>query len=223
MLLSFVDLMRLSASCLLKGDSMTTLTDVSAYNSGDLFQPAPQHSNSELIACVGENGGPYDFDAFALGYFESARRLWESVTQEVANVDVIVYPLAFLYRQGIELANKHLIFFLSSIYSNCSKPKLNHGLVENWKLLRPFLERLREEVASMELSVERLDGIERLLIDFDSIDSGSLVFRYPTNKAGAAFLQNHSTIDLEVLTANLDAAANWFEDVMNGTREHFLN
>ncbi|MFM9966046.1 MAG: hypothetical protein ACKV2Q_33110 [Planctomycetaceae bacterium] len=202
---------------------MSTLNDISFYQSGDLFQPAPQHSLNELIACVGINGGPYGFDAYALGYFESARRLWESIAEDTACVDVVGYPFTFLYRQGLELASKHLIFVLSSIYASGDKPKLNHELVGNWKLLRPYLERLHQEEAYQELIPQRLDAIERLLIDFESIDSGSLVFRYPTTKAGVAFLQNHSTVDLVILNDNLEAASNWFEDIMNSTREHFLN
>ena len=79
---------------------MTTQNDVSFYEEGDLFRRVPSQEYHELMACVGTNGGPYGFDDYAIGYFEAARLIWNSIEGGEATVDVAVYPLTFLYRQG---------------------------------------------------------------------------------------------------------------------------
>lgn len=47
--------------------AMTRENDVSLYKEGDLFPHVPSHKYHDLMACVGQNGGPYGFDAYAIG------------------------------------------------------------------------------------------------------------------------------------------------------------
>jgi hypothetical protein len=174
------------------------------------------------LACVGENGGPYGFDAYALGYFEAARRVWESIKASEVPIDVTVYPLAYLYRQGIELSIKHLCYYLSAAYSSGNTPELTHGLSENWHRLRRLLEEHAEQNNYGELQSDQLDAIGRLLSDFEKMDADSFVFRYPASKKGDLYLQNQSRIDLVQMNRILEAASHWFEDVMEGVREDLI-
>ena len=201
---------------------MTTQNDVSFYEEGDLFRRVPSQEYHELMACIGTNGGPYGFDDYAIGYFEAARLIWKSIEGGEATVDVAVYPLTFLYRQGIELSVKHLTFFLSSVYSTGEPPKLTHGLSDNWQTVRPLIEQHSVENNYGELQPSQLDGVERVINDFEKMDAGSFVFRYPTSKKGDLFLQDQSRIDLVAMNRVLEAVSHWFVDVMEGVREDLI-
>lgn len=81
---------------------MTDSTDIAVYKSGSLFAEPDEDSSTDLIACIGTNGGPYDYDDFAIGYFELARNTGNSLAETTMPIDVLFYPLTFTYRQGFE-------------------------------------------------------------------------------------------------------------------------
>lgn len=75
------------------------------YKHNDLFRPG---DDWQLNAFVGRNGGPYELDDYADGYFLSGRRLVDSLLENPTFLDVIIYPLVFTYRHAIELVLKYL-------------------------------------------------------------------------------------------------------------------
>ncbi len=194
---------------------------MSEYKAGFLFATPPSHQYDEQMACVGTNGGPYGFDDFAFGYFDAARRLRASIDEDSSLIDVLLYPLAFLYRQGLELSIKHLIYFLSPCYGGAA-PKLTHGLVDNWKTARQLLERHAVDNPYGELDPAQLDGVELLVNDFEGFDSDSLVFRYPADKAGGIYITGFSRIDVAQLNNLMTVAVDWFDSVLVGTREDMI-
>jgi hypothetical protein len=197
---------------------MNAPMDLRSYVSGSLFAAPNNYGN--LIAAVDPNGGPYGFDDFALGYFDAARRIHNSLNTETA-IDVLVYPIAFNCRQGIELAIKHLILYLSKVYSSGTKPDLNHGLINNWKILRPLLEKHNIDFPRETLSSNQLDGVEALLTDFHTFDPASFVFRYPEDKSGNVYISNTLHIDVSVLIDMLSRAMDWFQLIVEITLEDF--
>ncbi|QDU58614.1 hypothetical protein Pan181_48530 [Aeoliella mucimassa] len=195
---------------------------MSKYKPGSLFDEPPVGVFHDQMACVGTNGGPYQFDDFAHGYFEAARRISASLVEDVGFIDILVYPIAFLYRQGLELAIKHLIYFLSPHYGAGSSPVLNHGIINNWKILRPLIESHATIHPHRELARKQLDGIEAIVTDFDKFDPKSFVFRYPEDKSGGVYIKDHMRIDVALLIQELTLVINWFENVVTGTREDLI-
>lgn len=200
---------------------MTQSSDMSKYTAGSLFAPPPSDQYHEQMACVGTNGGPYAFDDFAFGYFDAARRLRDSIDEDDSLIDVLLYPLAFLYRQGMELSIKHLIYFLSPCYGGAA-PKLTHSLVDNWKTVRGLLERHAADNPYQELAPAQLNGVELLIRDFEDFDPNSFVFRYPKDKAGEVYIEGFSRIDVAQLNGLMAVAVDWFESVLIGTREDMI-
>ena len=66
----------------------------------DIFRAGPNH---ELNACVGTNGGPYDFLDYGRGYLLAAIVLCEGIEHGGCVKNVKIYPTVFLLRHGIEL------------------------------------------------------------------------------------------------------------------------
>jgi hypothetical protein len=67
---------------------------VTSFKVNDLFRPGP---NGDLNACVGENGGPYDFFDYALGYFKGAMAIARAAERRELPVDIAVYPMVYSY------------------------------------------------------------------------------------------------------------------------------
>jgi hypothetical protein len=160
----------------------------------DLFRAGP---NWKLNACVGWNGSPADFQKYASGYFDAAARLVKSLQEDSWMVDRVIYPLAMLYRHGIELALKHLARMLPALFKEEGAIKLTHKLQDNWRVVRSYLERLKDVP-------DGLDEAEATLNDFVEIDPNGEVFRYPHAKDGTRYLEETSHINVDVLAEHLD-------------------
>jgi hypothetical protein len=191
------------------------MTDLPKFRSGDLFRIANDDGRDYPIACVGINGGPYDYGAYALGYFEAAHQLLVSIHDDRTYVDPLIYPLCFLYRQGIELAIKHLIAEFAFLYRESSTPTLSHDLNVNWHTLRSYLVRQQMDYPrEQRITNETLEWIDSVLSDFVAVDPASFVFRYPLSKTGDLYLQDMQHINVTNLGRFMEPLADWFQELI---------
>lgn len=148
------------------------------------------------IACV--NWGFDIRDGYEAGYQEAADLLMQSIRDNKACLDLIVYPFVFLHRQQVELRLKRLITDVSCFLREPMEFPPDHRLMVLWRLLRPLMERAG--------GPRDLDHVEALLKQFDAIDAGSFTFRYYiTTKGKRTLPEDLDRIDLEN-----------FHDVMTG-------
>ncbi|HXI14538.1 MAG TPA: hypothetical protein VNM92_18125 [Thermoanaerobaculia bacterium] len=176
------------------------------YKHNDLFRPS---NNTRLNACVGTNGGPYDFKAYAWGYFEAGKRLAVSIEEDSYPVDVLIYPLVFTFRHAIELGLKHLAQKMPAIWRERKAMKLTHNLADNWKLVRTYLERDSDFDRGEKLMLIEFVGL--VLTDFLELDPRGEAFRYPEARDGSAFLQDTSIINAKVFAGAMSDVADAFE------------
>jgi hypothetical protein len=163
------------------------------YTYNSLFRPGP---DIYMNACVGDNGGPYSFGAYAEGFFQGGHRIFTSAQAEGISPDLLVYPIAFSYRHGIELYLKHLISIASERLRLPIRYNKNHSLQENMTLVTSIPQSAPEWVfdPNIEISIAQ-DIIE----DFCQIDPTGQVFRYPEDIRGNKHLTELAVINLEVL------------------------
>src|SRR3954469_3883378 len=76
------------------------------FRSNPLFR---EDFDSNLNAAVGDNGGPYDFGAYAQGFFEGGFAVIAAARSGKGTVDLLIYPAVFSFRDGIELYIKHFL------------------------------------------------------------------------------------------------------------------
>ena len=160
-----------------------------------------------LNACVGKNGGPYSFAHYANGFFESATRLAEQLAENHLGIDTLVYPIAFNFRHGVELYIKHLNTVLPRLWSEQVPTEWTHKLNDNWRRVRPYL--CRE--ADFDPDHTLLPFVDRVIDDLLDIDPTGVVFRYPTAKDGAWYLQGVSLINVGNLAEAIEQTKEAFD------------
>jgi hypothetical protein len=169
------------------------------YSHNSLFRPGDIEL-SYLNACVGPNGGPYKLEDYAEGYFEAGRRLLGSFVKEmngeavVVNykIDLLIYPLVFLFRHGIELSIKSLCRKFAELWNENEKIALTHNLSDNWVRAQEYMNR------DSSYNRELIDEVDTILKDFLAIDPDGQRFRFPEARDGQSHLQDISLVNLVV-------------------------
>jgi len=125
------------------------------------------------------------------GYKDAADVLAERILAERLVIDVLIYPLAYLYRHHVELVLKTVII-IGSAYAEEEPPDYgHHRLKELWRDARRYI-RMFWQTADP----EPLDAAGSLVAEFDRLDMGSFAFRYPVTKKGGDALPNVTHINV---------------------------
>lgn len=144
------------------------------------------------------------------GYFEAADYLVDhflDMTQDFA-----VYPTMFLYRHYIELGLKNILYLLESYHDiQRQEPLIEHQLTKIWKLVKPLLKKCEESFDD-----EHLEGVEKVIIDFDKFDAGSLTFRYPVTKNNSPSMEEHTRINLLQVQKIVRILSSYINMISNG-------
>ncbi len=174
------------------------------YKHNDLFRG---DDDCHLNACVGRNGGPYDFYAYSLGYFHAGKCMAASLLENSDLIDLVVYPLVFTFRHAVELGLKDLAIALPRLWDEGNDIKLTHKLLDNWTCVKAYV--ARPPVFSPEEPV--IDVVEKILGDLVEIDPSGEAFRFPTARNGNRFLQDTSWINIRVFASALSTVADAFD------------
>lgn len=174
------------------------------YKENDLFRGS---TNWHLNACVGDNGGPWDYRDYAQGYFLSAKRLVDGLRDNPRLIDILIYPIAYNYRHAIELSLKDLSIRLPRLFGKGKIFEFTHKLFDNWKIIREYL----SEDPDLSAEGELISNVEAIINDFVEIDPAGQVFRFPEDKAGNQHLKEYSVINVDVLGKALDNVGEIFE------------
>ena len=130
---------------------------------------------------------------------------------------VCIYPIAFLYRQFLELRLKDILW---KYYPNFEKVKAttggnlsgSHNLYLLWKKLREYFENcsctIPEQIKGLPRS-EVLEAVEDLIAEMRIFDRNSEAFRYPFSKKNTKSFPNMISVDLENLKERMNELANF--------------
>ncbi|MGH7872997.1 MAG: hypothetical protein ACREQO_12355 [Candidatus Binatia bacterium] len=173
------------------------------YEPNSLFRAG---SRPKLNACVGTNGGPYNFGAYGEGFFEGGFQIINAIKRGEWTIDILIYPAAFSFRHGIELYLKHMVHLFDEI-ANSGAYTTTHSLQDNWSVFD------RQAIASKIGSFDPLElSIAKDIIDdFCNIDPTGQVFRYPEDIKGNKHLIGLGVINVEVLEDGMRVLHELFE------------
>ena len=127
----------------------------------------------------------------------------------------MIYPIAFQFRHAIELGIKGLLQLLPRIWGENAGVAKTHKLLDNWKILKIYLE--REEV--FDPDGEGIAKVDSILIDFLAIDPEGQAFRYPTSNRGEMHLEKLSCINIGVLEEAIEFISKAFDYWFSMTNE----
>jgi hypothetical protein len=165
--------------------------------------------NHLMNACVGENGGPYDFGDYALGFFKAANSLIELAREVPEQVDMTVYPVAYLYRHGTELYLKHFAALADRALEQCQQAPKGHDIKKLWTDLKPKLHSLPQWMTK-DFSLPLVDEI---INDFAAFDPNGEVFRYPESKQGDFSISGFQCINLDILRERMRELETFFTEL----------
>src|SRR5690348_9222326 len=97
----------------------------------------------------------YNDDAlyiYVLGYKEASDRLVRSVMEDSRHLDFVVFPIAFLYRQYLELSLKQLLRESSRLLDIPFTLPKHHRLETLWFECRSNLKRIEPKVTAQEVA-----------------------------------------------------------------------
>lgn len=185
-----------------------------------LFRSGPV---TDYNACVGENGGPYDLIDYGKGFFDGAQEIVVAVTERNGTVDLLVYPICFSFRHGIELYVKALVQTASKFNGSKRTYQKNHSINEYWKMIVEEFDKLDDRI----IDKTEIGIAGDIIADFVQIDPTGQVFRYPEDLKGNAHLTGLKLINVEVLSDGMKMLhgllEGWYyrlEDIMERRREN---
>ena len=148
------------------------------------------------------------FFLYSEGYREAGNKLYESCIANPFYSNTLIYPLIYNYRQFLELRLKELIIMGNEYNETDEDFPDEHSLTKLWNIYRNKL--LPEIDNTIEKNI--LDNVEKLIIEFNTIDPKSMSFRYPVTRGPIRekSVKMH-TIDIENFKKSMDKLMYFFD------------
>ncbi len=170
-----------------------------------------------------------NWDQYVQGYRRAGDILAEHAMEHRMDLDGLILPILFNYRQHLELILKRLIRDANLFLRTDKKFKggqrfpLEHSLKQLWPLARRVIEEVCREVAEPgipgEMGNERFDEIDIHIDAFEVADPRSMAFRYPADRDGNSHLAGITLINVrrvqEVMTRIADTLACAHDAIMH--------
>lgn len=118
-----------------------------------------------------------NFYLYSEGYKLAGDLVYNGMKNNSKNNNLLIYPLVFNYRQHIELCIKELIIL------GYKKLKINKDFLEIHDLEELWLQLKNDILLNIDNEIENrfIDNVEKLLIEFNSIDN-ACAFRFPIKR-----------------------------------------
>jgi hypothetical protein len=156
----------------------------------------PSDTDFDMNACVG--AGPTGWRILAAGFQLSANKLVEFARANEREVDVVIYPIAFLFRHAIELLLKNA----TQITGTSIVIEKGHNLIDRWDAIAPHAkERFKGDPSYIDFK-----DLREIIEDFENVDKKSFEFRYPFTTDGHRTLDGITNININVLARRANHA-----------------
>ena len=132
-----------------------------------------------------------DWRKYASAYELAVETLCERILTNPSGIDLLIYPIGFLFRHYIELSLKEIILTGSYLLERDCGEGLGHSLEIRWTAVRKILEEVWPDGDNTDL-----DGLEACIKEYMEIDPNSQSFRYPADTKGNPTLEKVKTINI---------------------------
>lgn len=118
-------------------DPLASMKSPSDFAGQQLFIQGEDWHNNAMLGWT-----HFPWDIYAAGYKDAADALVGALAERKASLDSVVYPLVFLYRQGLELQLKLILPLARRLAGKEAVADHQHGLMPLWNELRRHLQQL---------------------------------------------------------------------------------
>ena len=191
----------------------------------DATQPEPFRAQPDWTdnACI---NNWMQFAELASYYVRPADNLVSNALNDHMLLDVLVYPICFLYRHGLELILKDLSWkshYLATgekqFAKNDWKELGRHSLQELWQVGGEKAALVLG--ADFPLSTTDAQSVELLLNRFERHDPGSFSFRYPISKKKGRTHPDLANVNVRVLRESVHHVFQRLESVVGLVDYHY--
>jgi hypothetical protein len=114
------------------------------------------------------------------GYMKAGAALINEAQRQPLHRNLLLYPILFVYRHGLETAMKRIIELYGSLGNVERDERGEHDLLASWRKCRTIFESVPELDGD-----EEIEAVEQIVKDFHDIDKNATSFRYSKNQNGA--------------------------------------
>jgi hypothetical protein len=140
------------------------------------------------------------------GYMTAGAALIDEAQRRPHDRNLLLYPILFNYRHGLEAAMKWTIeMYGTPANISVGSAGMNHNLWALWKKCKAIL---RATPSSGDDAA--LKAVEQIVKDFHDIDKSAVAFRYSETKSGRTILLPDKPVDLKNLQQVMEAVDNFF-------------
>ena len=151
--------------------------------------------------------GRGSWDGLASGYKKAADILADHIEVSINGGDLVIHPIALLYRHHLELSLKHLIRKGNALLESPVGLRNTHSLAELWEDCAEVLENL-----DIYIEGDDLKPFQACIDCFENLDSRGEAFRYPERSTGTSALPaNFDSVDLGNLRRVVDRMSFFLE------------
>src|SRR5271166_480103 len=138
------------------------------------------------------------------GYMTAGAALIDEAQRRPIDRDLLLYPILFNYRHGLETAMKWIIENYGSL-GNVELDERDHDLLSLWIKCRTILELVPRS------DREARKAVEQIVKDFHDVDKNAASFRYSRNQEGRTIPLPDKPIDLQNVQNVMEAVDNFFK------------
>jgi hypothetical protein len=178
-----------------------------------------------------------DLRAFVAGYHEAGKALIDQMLSTAGYRDYEGYPILFLYRHGLELYLKAIVYRGAQLAGVISDKQFDTEKLWSRHELTPLLPHVESIFKCLgwewdfEVSgLKSFDDFATLIKAIEGLDPRSYCFRYPVNTKGEAALPKHFIVNvisfgrkMDPVLELLDAAVTGLEEEWQATAEALYN
>lgn len=171
--------------------------------------------NQENNADVSHSGQYYNmWNKFAVSYKLAAEAIAEKINSEKSEIDLLIYPLVFLYRHYFELRIKEILINSGEFDNTKDLLKFDHNLTENWEKCKERFTLMKQGGLDIQgTSEENLECVDQVLKEIDLHDKRSDAFRYPYNTKEKPTLTRLNKIDISNFLSSINSSISVLEEI----------
>ena len=141
------------------------------------------------------------------GYMIAGAALIDEAQSRSHERNLLLYPILFNYRHGLEAAMKWIIEMYGTLANISLGPNdTNHDLWALWNKCKAI-----SLAAPGATDDEALKAVEQVIKDFHDLDKDAVALRYSKGKAGKTILLPDKPIDLENVQLVMEFVNNYFK------------